>query len=314
MVRKAGSIIIHRLRDRIHLGRYFGCWEPGDRLPSVREVARQEGVDRKTAAAAYRRLQKEGLVRVEPRSGVYLSERESQNGGDPLRRLHLQWLENTLTAATQLGLDSEMISRMLAGVSAVEKRRIPLVDGDSEHAALLAGETSSRTGLQIVATEPGVLPARSGPLKDAPFIVATPSGSAKLQALHNRIPIVLVTLAPELFQEVCDGIRQGNVVVFVGTDALERELRDALDHGLADQPDRVVVARPRSPQELGRFRNPGARYLVWPGAPDWVSSAFNGEAVRRPRLLAESTVTAIRSQVARTALDYVSRSTATATR
>ena len=55
----AGAIILDRLRERIVSGIYFGLWRPGERLPSIREIADAEGVDRKTAAAAYRRLERE---------------------------------------------------------------------------------------------------------------------------------------------------------------------------------------------------------------------------------------------------------------
>ena len=42
----AGAIILDRLRERIVSGIYFGLWRPGERLPSIREIAEAEGVDR----------------------------------------------------------------------------------------------------------------------------------------------------------------------------------------------------------------------------------------------------------------------------
>ena len=47
----AGAIILDRLRERMVSGRFLGHWRPGDRLPSIREIAEAENVDRKTAAA-----------------------------------------------------------------------------------------------------------------------------------------------------------------------------------------------------------------------------------------------------------------------
>lgn len=310
MTRKAGSIVINRLRDRIRLGRYFGRWSPGDRLPSVREVAAAEAVDRKTAAAAYRRLQTEGLVRVEPRSGVYLEGGEERES-DPLRRLHLKWLERTLISAGELGLASETVHRLFQGVAAVERRRIPLVDPDPAHAALLAQELSGLTGLDCVATGPGRLPAEVGPLRDPPFIIATPRGMEGLRALHSRVPIILITLATELFEEVCAASRQDRVLVLVGSDTLKAELEQALARGLAGHPERVEVARPRTPADLGDGAG-GRRVLVWPGTPAWVSEALGGDGGVQPRLLAPSTVDEIRGQVARAALDHVSTSSASA--
>lgn len=309
MARKAGSIVLDRLRERILLGRYFGCWSPGDRLPSVREVAALEDVDRKTAAAAYRRLQQEGIVRVEARSGVYLRGGEArEDGGDPLRRLHRQWLEQTLTAATELGLDSGGVSRMLQAVAAVESRRVPVVDDDEDHAALLAGELVSRTGLDCAVCRVRDLPAGAGPLRDAPFAVATPSVSVRLRPMQLRMPLVHATLAPELLDEVAGRAIRGVVTVVVGTEGLARELRQALVHGLVGPSDRVRVHRAGGAADSARLPEDGGQLVVWPGAPAWAARLDGGGNGRR--LVAEGTVRECRRQVARAALEYVNTSSA----
>ena len=308
MTRKAGSIVVDRLRQRILLGRYFGCWHPGDRLPSVRDIATVEDVDRKTAAAAYRRLEKEGLVRVEARSGVYLRGGEPRDDcSDPLRRLHRQWLEQTLTAATELGLDSGSVSRMVQAVAVVESRRIPVVDDDDDHAALLARELVSRTGLDCAGCRLRDLPAGSGPLRDAPFAVATPTVSVRLRPHQRSLPIVHATLAPELLDEVRERARRGNVVVIVGTDGLAAELAQALEHGLVGPANRIRISRPLSPGEADGAGK-GTHIVVWPGAPAWAARLDGGGNGRY--LVAKETVTEMRRQVARAALEYVSRSSA----
>lgn len=308
MARKAGSIVLDRLRERILLGRYFGCWAPGDRLPSVRDVALLEDVDRKTAAAAYRRLEQEGLVTVEARSGVYLRGLNGrEDGGDPLRRLHRQWLEQTLTAATELGLDSGSVARMLQAVAAVETRRIPVVDDDDDHATLLARELVDRTGLDCASCRARDLPADSGPLRDAPFAVATPSVSMRLRRHQRRLTVVHATLAPELLDEVRERARRGPVVVLVGTEGLARELNQALEHGLVGPAARIRVERPRTAAEADALTRDASDVVAWPGAPPW--AARRGSCKGR-HLLAEETVREIRRQVARAAVDYVSRSSA----
>lgn len=308
MARKAGSIVLDRLRERILLGRYFGCWSPGDRLPSVREVATLEEVDRKTAAAAYRRLDREGLVRVEARSGVYLRVAETrEESTDPLKRLHRQWLEQTLTAATELGLDSSAVGRMLQAVAAVESHRIPVVDDDEDHAALLARELVSRTGLDCAACRVRDLPAESGPFRDAPFAVATPTVSQRLRPRQRKLPVIHATLSPTLLAEVKERARRGPVLVLVGTDGLARELTQALEHGLVGPSSRIRVARPHAPVEAERLDD-GADVVVWPGAPEWAARLDGNGNGNGRHLLAEQTVREIRAQVARTALDYISRS------
>jgi GntR family transcriptional regulator len=310
VARKAGSIVLDRLRERILLGRYFGCWSPGDRLPSVRDVSGLEAVDRKTAAAAYRRLEREGLVRVEPRSGVYLERESRDEGGDPLRRLHRQWLEQTLGAAAELGLTTGSVARLLHAVAAVEERRIPVVDEDADHAALMAKELCVRTSLDCGPCRPAELPADSGPLRDAPFAVATPSAAARLRPLWRHLPLVQATLSPQLLTDVRRRARDRVVVVVVGTDGLARELEQARDHGLAGPPSRVRVARPRSPGEADAMAEAGGEFVVWPGAPEWAAHRLNGGEPARGPLLAEATVREMRRQVARAAVDAISRSSA----
>ncbi len=307
VARKAGSIVVDRLRERILVGRYFGCWSPGDRLPSLRDVAALEDVDRKTAAAAYRRLQHEGLVRVEARSGVYLQGGEPrEEGTDPLRRLHRQWLEHTLAAATELGLDSISVSRMLQGVALVESRRIPVVDDDDDHAALLARELRTRTGLDCVPCRVRELPAEYGPLRDAPFAVATPSVSLRLRPLQRRLPVIHATLSPDLLAELRQRAQRRPVVVMVGTDGLGRELEQAVQHGLAGAADRIRVQRLRAPADADGAGSDGADVVVWPGAPAW-AERLDGSGNGRS-LVADQTVREMRRQVARSALEYVSRS------
>src|ERR1700730_2014630 len=70
----------------------------GTSLPPVRQVASDLGVNLNTVAFAYRRLQKEGLIRVRHGSGaVVISQTLSEKPGEPLR-------SQLRTALTQLVL------------------------------------------------------------------------------------------------------------------------------------------------------------------------------------------------------------------
>lgn len=60
------------LRRRIVADLHLGRLKPGGRLPSLREIARELGVSIRAAARAYAELQREGLVAVRGRSGIYL--------------------------------------------------------------------------------------------------------------------------------------------------------------------------------------------------------------------------------------------------
>lgn len=48
---------------------------PGDRMPSLRHIARQNSVSLATAEAAFRRLESDGLIEARPRSGFFVRQR-----------------------------------------------------------------------------------------------------------------------------------------------------------------------------------------------------------------------------------------------
>lgn len=60
------------LLGQIRANLYLGKLAPGDRLPSVRGLARQLGISPTTALDLYRTLEAEGLVERRERSGVFL--------------------------------------------------------------------------------------------------------------------------------------------------------------------------------------------------------------------------------------------------
>ncbi len=51
-----------------------GVLSPGDRLPSVRQLASENGINPNTVARAYAELEKSGYVYNLPKKGVYVAE------------------------------------------------------------------------------------------------------------------------------------------------------------------------------------------------------------------------------------------------
>ena len=50
------------------------CMQPGDKLPSVREMAKQEQLNPNTVAKAYKQLEADGVIFVEPGRGSFIAE------------------------------------------------------------------------------------------------------------------------------------------------------------------------------------------------------------------------------------------------
>lgn len=71
---------LERLRGRILSGIHAGHLNPGDRLPSYRQVAADAEVDLRAVARIYDALEQEGLVEIRGKTGAYVAAQERIGG------------------------------------------------------------------------------------------------------------------------------------------------------------------------------------------------------------------------------------------
>ena len=69
IAKSAGGTRYARIAQRLEQAIRDGTYRPGDRLPSVRELSGQWDASLTTVSAAYRQLERRGLVEARPRSG-----------------------------------------------------------------------------------------------------------------------------------------------------------------------------------------------------------------------------------------------------
>lgn len=301
----AGAIILDKLRARIISGLYVGCWGPNDRLPSIREIAEAEGVDRKTAAAAYHRLEEEGLVRVRSRSGVYLSSPPSQvDSTGPLERLHRQWLQHTFEGARALGLDTRSILRMVNAVAELEQVRLPVVECNWSQATAIADELRERLDVQAMPYLLDELRPGDPVLAEAPVLVTTPFHGAELGLLAPRRTIIEVTLVPDVLRSICEHAGKCRLVVVTGNDQLEAKVRRALGH-CADPAGAaaMTVSAEDRPRLIAAVQNAEAVYL-WPGTPSWIEEVLPASCrrIRPSRTIAKNSILRIQTALLDAAL------------
>jgi len=79
-----------QLAGRIRTALREGVFGPGDRLPSVRELAEVAGVNVNTVRAVYARLESEGLVRSEHGRGTFISGMPAGDDATTRRELRRQ--------------------------------------------------------------------------------------------------------------------------------------------------------------------------------------------------------------------------------
>lgn len=306
----AGGIIVDQLRDRILSGMYLGRWRPGERLPSIRDVADAERVDRKTAAAAYRRLQVEGLVDVRARSGVYLREEDRPQPHDPLQRLERQWLENTYHTGQEIGLDTQAMIRVIGCVAAVERRPVPVIEGDWSQAEALAGELRERLGIRTVTFLSTQLDPRDRVLAEAPFLITTPFQHPHVVEVANGRRIVQLILARDILEQIGQLLASGPVLIVAASEEVALKIKRAIDRALLlDPAGNASITVPSDPERLFEAASEADCVFLWPGSPGWVVRHLETlDCVIPARCIASESLSAARSAVLDCAMRLVGRS------
>lgn len=101
--------LVHQVRQALRLG----LLQPGDRLPTVREVVTQIAINPNTVFKAYRELEHEGLVESRPGLGTFVLKSlasASPAEQEALREELKRWLQKALAA----GLEAESISALFS--------------------------------------------------------------------------------------------------------------------------------------------------------------------------------------------------------
>ena len=88
--RGIGTPLGEQLAGRIRTAVEDGTLVPGDRLPSVRELADIAGVNVNTVRAVYARLESEGRVSSEQGRGTFVAARAALSGAATRQELHRQ--------------------------------------------------------------------------------------------------------------------------------------------------------------------------------------------------------------------------------
>lgn len=122
---RASSEVITQIREAIFDGRY----QPGDRLPTEREMARQFGISRVTVRDALRALEAAGLivVRVGGQGGPYVSKPDVANLTETLGT-HVQLRGTTFMELAEARLGLELMAAGLAAERVTDEELAQLLE------------------------------------------------------------------------------------------------------------------------------------------------------------------------------------------
>ncbi|WP_230530450.1 GntR family transcriptional regulator [Microvirga roseola] len=103
-----------QLRGLIEFGIGLGELPPGQRLPSVRELAERAGVAHMTVATVYRELREAGLIEAKPGAGTYVGDGHNSDGlrSAAIRKIQRR-IELLFNEAEELGLAPSVVSSLV---------------------------------------------------------------------------------------------------------------------------------------------------------------------------------------------------------
>ncbi len=169
--------LIELLRDRVVGGLHRGTLRGGDRLPGVRETARETGLDPRTVARVYRELEAEGLVEVRGRSGVYVAPQERHDG--EMLPETMRWMTGVIVESWRRMIRIPEFPDFVRRCTGAAQVRCALVESvaDAVRAFSLELEWDLGFGVHVVSLDSPETPSSAerliGEIQDVDLIVTT---------------------------------------------------------------------------------------------------------------------------------------------
>ena len=223
--------LTERLRDRIVSATHVGRVHPGERLPGVREVAREMGVNPRTVAKAYRVLEAEGLVEIRGRSGVYVARQDHWGGKLPAETG--RWLGGILLEAWKRHIPIPDLAKLIRHCTVGVHLHALCVDGTEDELRSICAELETAFGIACTALPASDLPGKServpreDPLRAVDMLVTTTMFAATVRRLAEawNKPLVVVTLHPDILAGVDRRLAGGAVTVVCVDPAFGEQVR-----------------------------------------------------------------------------------------
>lgn len=220
------------LRRRIQWGMHLGLVRPGDRLPSLRAAAAEFDVDQRSVLAAYRELERDGIVDMRPRSGIYVAL-------DPHTAQQLpgtsRWMSEMFLQGYARGVAPVALGHTLSSAMTAASLTAACVECNADQILWMARNLRedfglSTTWLELGAPGPDAIAER---LSASDFIVTTTFHAAEARKLgaEHGLPVIVVTAGRDDAGTLRAELGRGPVYL-VGTDErYARKLIEAADSG-----------------------------------------------------------------------------------
>jgi GntR family transcriptional regulator len=145
--------IYRQLVTQVVLAIHAGDLQPGDRLPSTRELARRFALHPNTVSAGYRQLEKEGWTERRRGSGITVRA-HAESPSTPEQRID-HHITGFFRATRELGLPAEAVrARVQQWLTSPPPDHFLLIDPDPELRQILLAELRAATAWPVAESSP----------------------------------------------------------------------------------------------------------------------------------------------------------------
>ncbi len=220
--KKVNLTFYEQIKGQLLSAIYCGKIQEGDRLPPMRELSEDLGVNYKTIRKIYLRLAEERLIEIVQGSGAFLQKR---SGGDTYedmrRRAIFKLLSEVSERARQLGLPAQKFARLLDGyLTGSNLRRLRLVVVDHEEEAFIfARELKMRVLADVdpipLVEEPS--PEDVAKIRASDYLLTTSWHLDDVKKLGERFDKKVVEIKPShaIYTEILTAARDHDVGIVI---------------------------------------------------------------------------------------------------
>lgn len=207
------------MRQRLLSGLYLGSLRLGARLPSLRQIASEYSVDVRSVRRAYQLLERDGLVELRARSGIYFAP-AAERARSPLSP-RSQWLINVALDGLNRAITLPELADRVAQHTHAAHIRVACIECNDDQTVALRGELERAFGLTAVDRDVDRLLRSSkldADLADFDLLVTTPFHAGEVEELAARLgrPWLSMESRSNVFAEIARLLARGPVWYLVG--------------------------------------------------------------------------------------------------
>ena len=235
-----------QLCAQIILGTVSGRLTPGERLPTVRELARRVGIHPNTVSAAYQDLVKRSWLRLKRGSGVFVRELGPVPPDQDLDPMVRGWLEEAAARGFTLPEIEAALAR-LKSEPGPQALTLLVVHRDLPLAAVLAAEIAE--SLPDIPVSHAGLAGPLPPCSDNVCLLFT--ATCADDALRQYRPALHRVITLKSLEELLAGHRSASPAILIGVVSRSQSIRDWSVTLLSALGIPGVEVLPRDPAETG---------------------------------------------------------------